>query len=388
MNNHISNHENIVSGLIDGSVSIDSLEELRELLNAVPHNPMAVRAIGDSFVKQGAFEEAVGAYQKAVTLFIESGNILPAIASKILEWNLIRSAERECREIYSTLREIDTERIPVYDYLARMAYPELMAIMDEMEPVTFSPGTLVREIGEEEDDLNFIVSGVISEKRDVSNDGATDDAGAMSENLSENGYFGDIYPFDEERMSRSLIEAVTNVEVLRIQRSDLIRISRKHAAVEFLTMDLCSLRSGSGGKKSFQIMRASKRYQLQTKVTLKIFPENTGDSPLVVNGFTEDVSRGGTCIRLGEAYWAGSADLVGKTVKLLINIPKLSTGIDVLGTIAWRKEIEQNKRKTILIGIQFRDISKDNFEFLKKHCYVGDKEQDMIYSLWESYVKK
>ena len=173
-----------------------------------------------------------------------------------------------------------------------------------------------------------------------------------------------------------------------IERSDLIRISRKHAAVEFLTMELCNLRSGTGGKKSLQIVRTSRRYQLQTKVTLKIFPDNTSESALVINGFTEDVSQGGTCIRLGEAYWAGSSSLVGKTVKLLINVPKLSTGIDVLGTIAWRREVEQHGRKTTLIGIQFREMTGDNFNFLKKHCYVGDGEQDMIYSLWESYVKK
>ena len=388
MNNLSGNHENIVSGLIDGSVSIDSLEELRELLNMVPRNPMAVRAIGDSFVKQGAFEEAAGAYQKAVDLFIESGSILPAIAAKILEWSLIRSADRECREIYSVLHDIDTERIPVYDYLSRMAYSELMAVMSEMELVRFPPGTLIRERGEEENDLNLIVAGVLSETRNISKNGDTDNCETITENLVENGFFGDLYPFDEVRLSRSLIEAITHVEALMIERSDLIRIRRKHAAVEFLTMELCNLRSGTGGKKSLQIVRTSRRYQLQTKVTLKIFPDNTSESALVINGFTEDVSQGGTCIRLGEAYWAGSSSLVGKTVKLLINVPKLSTGIDVLGTIAWRREVEQHDRKTILIGIRFREMTGDNFNFLKKHCYVGDGEQDMIYSLWESYVKK
>ncbi|HEU19955.1 MAG TPA: hypothetical protein ENO00_11385 [Deltaproteobacteria bacterium] len=388
MNNHMENHESIVSGLIDGSVAIDSLEELRKLLNAVPHNPTAVRVIGDSFVKQGAFEEAVGAYQTAVSLYIETGRILPAIASKVLKWNLIRSAERECREIYSALRDIEAGRNPVHDYLARMAYPELMAVMGEMELVTFPPGTLIREMGVEENDLNLIVSGVLSEKRDISKNGDVDNTESVTENPVESGFFGDIYPFDEVRLSRSRIEAVSHVEVLTAQRSDLIRISRKHAAVEFLTMELCSVRSGTRGKKSLQITRATKRYQLQTKVTLKIFPENAGDSHLVINGFTEDVSQGGTCIRLGEAYWAGSSNLVGKTVKLLINIPKLSTGIDVLGNIVWRREVEQPDRKTILIGIQFRELSRETFDFLKKHCYVGDGEQDMIYSLWESYVKK
>ncbi|MBN2254469.1 MAG: PilZ domain-containing protein [Deltaproteobacteria bacterium] len=388
MDNIAGHDDTIISGLMDGSVSVESLEELRQLLNGVQDNPAAIRAIGDGFVTMGAFDDAVAAYKKAIVLFIKSDNILPAIAAKILEWDLVKASERDCRDIYTALHEINTESIPVYDCLARMAYGELMAVMEEMEVVAFPPGTTIREMGDAEEDLNFVVRGVLQEKRNVSMNDVEGTVRMETENLHEDNFFGDVYPFDDVRFSQTVIDAITSVEVLRIRRSDLMEVIRKHPAVEFLIMELCRHLTGAEGKKSLQVLRASKRFQLQTKVTMKIFPDHAGDSPLVINGFTEDLSAGGTCVRLGEAYWTGSSSLIGKTVKLLINVPKLSTGIDVLGTIAWRREVEQHERKTILIGIQFKEMSHDNFEFLKKHCYVGDGEQDMIFSLWESYVKK
>jgi Tfp pilus assembly protein PilZ len=154
-------------------------------------------------------------------------------------------------------------------------------------------------------------------------------------------------------------------------------------------MDLCSLRSETGGRKALQMVRATTRYQLQTKVTLKIFPDNHMGTPLVLNGYTEDISLGGTCVRLGEKYWSGSStDMVGKTVKLLINVPKASAGLDVIGTVVWRREVTYDERKTVLVGIQFNEMEEDDFDFLKRHCYIGEGEQDMIFSLWESFVKK
>ncbi|MEA3471184.1 MAG: PilZ domain-containing protein, partial [Thermodesulfobacteriota bacterium] len=112
-------------------------------------------------------------------------------------------------------------------------------------------------------------------------------------------------------------------------------------------------------------------------------------SPLVLQCITDKVSKGGACINIGEKYWIGSAaDLVGKKAKMLISVPKASLGFEVTGSIMWKKEVSHDETTHIIVGIQFDEISEDDFNFLKKYCYVGDGEQDMIYSLWESYVKK
>jgi CRP-like cAMP-binding protein len=388
LNGQDENQINVVNSIIDGSTSIDSIDEFKNILETAHDDPALLNIYADLLVEKELYDDAANIYREAVERFIESGMMLPAIFCKIQEWSNIRSSDRECRAIYSGLRDIESDEIAVYNFFARMTYSELYAVIDELEPLHVQAGVLVKKPEDPENDICFIVSGVLSETTYQRSEEEEGDFKKITENLTENHFLGNIYPFEEERSSSSVVEAITEVEALTISKSDLARVCRKYPNVEFLTMELCADRSVSGGRRSFQQIRASTRYQLQTKVTLKIFPDEEGRSALVLNGFTEDVSLGGSCIRLGEKYWTGSlTEMVGKDVKILISVPKVSAGIDALGTIAWKREISYEGRKTVLIGVQFKEMTKDNFEFLKKHSYVGDGEQDMIYSLWESFVK-
>jgi CRP-like cAMP-binding protein len=388
LNGQNENQVNVVNKIIDGSTSIDSIDEFKNILQTAHDDPALLKIYADLLVQKEMYEDASNIYREAVERFIESGMMLPAIFCKIKEWSNIRSSDRECRAIYSGLRDIESDEIAVYNFFARMTYSELFAVIDELEPAHVQAGVLVKKPEDPENDIYFIISGVLSETTYQPSEEGEGEFKKVTENLTENHFLGDIYPFEEERSSSSVVEAITDVEALTISKSDLGRVCRKYPNVEFLTMELCDARSASGGRKSFQQMRASTRYQLQTKVTLKIFPDEEGRSALVLNGFTEDISLGGSCIRLGEKYWTGSlAEMVGKDVKILISVPKVSAGIDALGTIAWKREMSYEGRNTVLIGVRFKEMTKDNFEFLKKHSYVGDGEQDMIFSLWESYVK-
>lgn len=388
MNGQDENKVNIVNSIIGGSMSLDSIDEFKNILQSAHDDPALLKIYADLLVQKEMYDDAANMYREAVEHFVESGMMMLAVFCKIQEWSNIRSSDRECRSIYSGLRDIESDQIAVYNFFARMTYSELFVVIDELEPVHIQAGELVKKPEDPENDIWFIVSGVLSEttyKRSGEGEG---EFKKVTENLTENHFLGDIYPFEEEKLSSSVIEAITDVEALTISKSDLVSICRKYPNVEFLTMELCATRSVSGGRRSYQQVRVSTRYQLQTKVTLKIFPDEKGTSALVLNGFTEDISLGGACIRLGEKYWTGSlTEMVGKDVKILISVPKVSAGIDALGTIAWKREVSYEGRKTVLIGVQFKELTKDNFEFLKKHCYVGDGEQDMIYSLWESLVK-
>jgi len=388
LNGQNENQVNVINSIIDGSTSIDSIDEFKTILQTAHDDPALLKIYADLLVQKEMYDDAANIYREAVERFVESGMMLPAIFCKIKEWNNIRSSDRECRAIYSGLRDIESDEIAVYNFFARMTYSELYAVIEELEPVHVQAGVLVKKPEDLEKDICFIISGVLSETTYQRSEEEADGFKKVMENLTENHFLGDIYPFEEERSSSSVVEAITDVEGLTISKSDLSRVCRKYPNVEFLTMELCDARSASGGRRSFQQIRASTRYQLQTKVTLKIFPDEEGRSALVLNGFTEDISLGGSCIRLGEKYWTGSlAEMVGKDVKILISVPKVSAGIDALGTIAWKREMSYEGRNTVLIGVRFKEMTKDNFEFLKKHSYVGDGEQDMIFSLWESYVK-
>ncbi|MBT8490718.1 MAG: PilZ domain-containing protein, partial [Deltaproteobacteria bacterium] len=367
--------------------SIDSIDEFKNILQTAHDDPALLKIYADLLVQKKMYDDAANIYREAAERFVDSGMMLPAIFCKVQEWSNIRSSDRECRSIYSGLRDIESDEIAVYDFFARMTYSELFAVIGELEPAHVQAGGVVKKPEDPENDIYFIVSGVLSETTYQPSE-EEGEFKKVTENLTENHFLCDLYPFEEERSSSSVVDAITDVEALKISKSDLGRVCRKYPNIEFLTMELCDSRSESGGRKSFQQIRTSTRYQLQTKVTLKIFPDEEGTSALVLNGFTEDISLGGSCIRLGEKYWTGSlTEMVGKDVKILISVPKVSAGIDALGTIAWKREMSYEGRKTVLIGVRFKEMTKDNFEFLKKHSYVGDGEQDMIFSLWESYVK-
>lgn len=380
-------HSDVVSSILDGSRTIDGLEEFKEIFGTDPENPSLLRVYGDFLVRDKMFDEGARAYKKSADLFMKSEAIIQAILSKILQWSVIKVSERECRSIYRTLRDIKSEEIPALHFFARMTYSELIAVIGELEQVQSSAGQVLRELKDPELGIFFIASGHLSE--DVNHHSSTEKLEQSATTLTENMFFGDIYPFEEEKLSLSRVETITNVRLLRFSKPDIISVCRNYPNIRFLIMELCQTRSGSDSQRYSYLVRAATRYQLQTKVILKIFPDKENESPVVLKCILDDVSKSGACINLGEKYWTGlSADLVGKRAKMLISIPKPSLSFEVTGNIMWKKEVPHDETTHILVGFQFIQMSEDDFNFLKKYCYVGDGEQDMIYSLWESYVRK
>ena len=380
-------HSDVVSSILDGSRTIDGLEEFKEILGTDPENPSLLRVYGDFLVRDKMLDEGARAHKKSADLFLKSEAIIQAILSKILQWSVIKVSERECRSIYRTLRDIKSEEIPALHFFARMTYSELIAVIGELEQVQSSAGQVLRELNDPELGIFFIASGHLSE--DVNHHSSTEKLEQSATTLTENMFFGDIYPFEEEKLSLSRVETITNVRLLRFSKPDIISVCRNYPNIRFLIMELCQTRSGSDSQRYSYLVRAATRYQLQTKVILKIFPDKENESPVVLKCILDDVSKSGACINLGEKYWTGlSADLVGKRAKMLINIPKPSLSFEVTGNIMWKREVPHDETTHILVGFQFIQMSEDDFNFLKKYCYVGDGEQDMIYSLWESYVRK
>jgi CRP-like cAMP-binding protein len=379
--------DDIVSSILDGSRTVNTVEEFEEILQTDPENPSLLRAYADFLVGNTMFDEAAVVYKKSAGLFAKSAAIVQAMLSTILHWGVIKVSERECRSIYSALHDIKSEEVPAFDFFTRMTYSELIAVMGELEHAHFSPGHVLREPNDPEYDIFFIVSGLL---RETVNYQST--AGGLKQftaTLAENMFFGDVYPLEEETLSPSRVETITDVQLLRFSKPDIMRVCRIYPNIRLLLMDLCQTRRGSESRQYSRLVRATRRYQLQTKVTLEIFPNEKNESPIILKCITDNVSEGGACINLGEKYWIGSAaDLVGRKAKMMINVPKASLSFEVTGDIVWKKEVSHDEATHILVGIQFTQISEEDFNFLKKYCYVGDGEQDMIYSLWESYVKK
>jgi CRP-like cAMP-binding protein len=377
-----------IDGITDGSLTIDSAEEFKVLLRRFPDHCFLLKAFADFLKGRESFAEAAQYYRKAAELFAREGLILHAVASKVMEWHVAGPSRRECRDLYRAFREVRSETA-LNDFFCHMAYPELLAVVQHLEPLHLPPGTVVKNPGDTEEFLYFIVSGTLIETYPLSADEEGEGREEFSANSAEMNYFGDVYPLDEQRQFPSVIETVSSTELLRISKSQLVDLCEEYPKIEILLMMLDKAQRLLAEKRVSQKDRKSARYELQAQVDMKIFKNAPNKSDLILKGFIQDISLGGACITLGEKYLTGSpAEIIGKSVKVLVNVPKVKVGLNVFGTIAWCREILREGKTIIIAGIQFKDMTHSDLTFLKKHCYVGEDAQDLISYLWESLPKR
>ena len=376
-----------IEGITDGSLTIDSSEEFEALLKKFPDHRFLVKAFADFLTGRESFAQAAQYYRKAAELFARGEVILYAVFSKVMEWHISGSSRRECRDLYTAIREVRSET-PLNDFFCHMAYPELLAVVTHLEPLHLPPGTVVKNPGDVEEFLYFIVSGTVTETSRLTTGEGREIRREFSANSAEMNYFGDVYPLDEQKQLPSMIETVHNTELLKISKSQLVDLCEEYPKIEILLMRLAKAHRLLTERGVSQKDRKAVRYQLQTQVDMKIFKNESNKSQLILKGFIQDISLGGACITLGEKYLTGSpAEIIGKSVKVLVNVPKVEVGLNLFGTIAWCREVLREGKTIVIAGIQFKDMTHSDLAFLKKHCYVGEEAQDLISYLWESRPK-
>ncbi len=388
MNDQIDKQSGIVSRIIDGSVTIDSIAELETLLKAFPNNPWLHRVFANLLKRDKLFYAAADEYGTAAKLFIEADMTLQAIVSKIFEWRILKPSDHEEKAFYLSLREGRYKNTGVRNFFIKMRYPEMIAFIIELVPRNFPAGSMVKKFGDEENTLYFVVSGALEETiyHRIEKGGRVQKK--TTKNLVENDFFGEVYPFEEENVSRSAIETITRVEFAKISKSSLMTICRKYPNVKPLVEGLYESRLGSDEKGLLRTVRKTVRHQLPTQVNLKIFPDEPGKAPLDVAGFTEDISLGGARVVLSKDFESGHLDtLAGKNVKIRINLPIAFVSLSILGTTAWSKSVSLHGKTTAVVGIQFKEMTDTDRRLLQSYHYGSEGEQNLIWSFWDSLME-
>jgi len=388
MNDSTDMPDNVVNRIIDGTITIDSLTEFENLLKVFPNNPRLHRVFADFLAKEKPFD-AVEAYKISVNLFIQAGQTLQAIVSKIYEWRLAKPSHQEQQEFYSNLHKGISKEAPVQSFFFKLSFQQLIAFMKELTPRYFPAQRVLKKFGEPENDMSFVVSGALEEtiyhrlKMDEKVREKT------KKDLIENDFFGDIYPFEEEKVSQTDIKTITRVELAAISKPMLMKVCREYPDVEPMLDRLLDAYLESHEKKVSKMVRKTVRHQLPTQVNLKVFPDPGGKAPMELTGFTDDISLGGACVILGARYQMGhSAGLIGKNVKIQMRLPIEPITLKILGTIVWGKDVPLEGKPTAIIGIQFKDMTDTDQELLKDYCYGSEGEQNLIWSLWSSLLGK
>lgn len=359
MKSQLNTHISIAEQIIEGSISIKSTEEFKSILKIFPSDAALQKAYSDLLVKKKRLDEAAKSYDKCAQLFIDAGKILQAIDAKMLQWKIKSPSPKEAQLFYSTLHGGSYHETPLKTFFQRLSYREMIAIVSKLVRMNLPPGKMIRKIGDPGNDLFFIVSGHLRETVFVPLKKKDETLyRKRASDLLENQFYGDIYPFKDQSASKSYIETKTRSELVRISKSNLIKICNKYPNVELGLIDLYKVRKESADGSAEQKIRKIGRHQLPLKINLQVFMNGNKNDPLILDGYSRDVSMGGLCVILDGKYKSISSIYKNiKTAKIEMSLPKEELALKVAGTIVWSRDFTWKKKKIVALGFRFMDMS-------------------------------
>jgi hypothetical protein len=381
MKPNLDSHISIAEQIIDGSITIKSIEEFNSILKIFPNDPALQKAYSDLLKKKKQPKAAAKSYDKAAHLFIDAGKILQAIDSKMLQWKIKPPTPQDAQIFYAFLHKGEYHESPLKAFFHRLTCQELLAFVSKLIRLELSPGKMIKKTGDEEKNLYFVVSGSLKETVFVPVRKGDDSLyRKRATYLTENQFFGDVYPFKEDNSSKSYIETSTRAELVRITKSNLIKICKKYPNIETGLMDLYKIRKKNGNGHVKPKVRKLGRHQLPLKINLHIFTNANQNEPLIIDGYSRDVSVGGLCVVLNGKYKSISSIYQNiKTAKIEMSLPEEELVLKVAGNIVWSREFTWKKRKIVALGFRFKEMSPKFkgmfFMMADSMCYEGGKRR-------------
>lgn len=389
MNDRIDKQTRIESQIIEGSTNIDSVPEFEKLLKTFPDNPWIHKIFADLLKRGKSLYAAADEYGEAAKLFMKKNMTLQAIVSKTLEWQILKPSNQEGKSFYLSLHQGRAKNTGVQSFFIKMKYPDIIAFMTKLE-IGHSPAeSMIKKFGDEENALYFVVSGSLEETIYHRLNKGERIQKKLTKSLMQDDFFGDIYPFEVEKVSQSTIETITRVEFAKIYRSSVMTICRGYPHVKLLVDNLYKTRLKSAEEEFSWNVRRTVRHKFPTKVNLKIFKDKLAKTPLHFDGFTENISLDGARVVLGPTYDTSHLDtLAGKNVMLQLYLPIEFVNLSIQGITVWSKKVSLEGKTSAVVGIQFKDMTNTDRRLLQGYNFETESEQNMIWRLWDSHLNK
>ena len=354
--------ENTIEHIIDGSIVINSIDLMLDILKKYPAEPHLVRIYADLIFKYKMHEAAAKAYNRAAILFLNSGKMLPAIVAKISQWHIEMPSDQHVKSFLSELNNNHNRELPIGHFFSKLSIQELKALCSLFENIRLPGGQVVKEIGDTEDHLFFIVSGRLKDSIYLTLQDQKKVFRKPTLTLSENDFFGDIYPFNKEQRSQSYIETLEPTELVRIPKEKLMRICRKYPNIELGIIDLLSIPSITDKEAPVDEIRKEIRYKFTLRLELEIYPEDDPEQAIYLEGDSEDISIGGMSIaiepnNIREPHTISSLKKTISTSRINVSVVTQTLLLKISGKIAWHREVVHNGSKTLALGMQFDEMS-------------------------------
>ena len=375
--------DSVIQLILNDRIDIESVAEFEPLLEVFPEDPDLYRKFGDLLSAKNRPQDALLAYSKAATIYLEAGMVIQSIVAKILEWSIVKPSHREGREYHAAIRNKGGGDVPAQLLFSQLTYEETVSLMLRLSRVHLAPGETVYDVGQESTGIHFIVSGGLKETWPQKKEGAP----PAAIRLAENDIFGDIFPLEERSFCRACVTAATDAELVKIAKPALKATCYRYPRVREMLERLSRMRVRQGGDRSWKTVRRSSRYCLPADVRLT-FSANGNGVRQTIQGTARDLSIGGMCVALSNDTTDSDLDaLLRKKVTLTI-LEGNRTAIDRLtGIVAWRKKVGSNTHPTHIVGIVFGPMAEETEMALNAFCTISNGEQDMIWNLWNHLVR-
>jgi len=347
--------------ILDGSIVIDSLDVFASILKEFPDRPELLKMHAEMLAANKFKDAAIEHYEKAARLFLDSGRLFAAWASKILQWHLQRPSREQFLEFHRAVANTAHNGAPVDDFIKNLTPAERMAVFSQFNRMGVPAGKTVIKAGDCPHHLYMVVAGVLKENSyEMVSQKPRFPRGA-SRVLWEADCFGDIYPFCEQIPSQSDVVATTRVELVMISRQRLMQACRRHPGVENGIIRLCRIRSIKKTDTPSNGVRKGQRYSIPTRMSISVLPNGKDQPPMVMEGYSRDLSISGVSFipekngaRLKTDDPGGTEGLLNRDVR--VTIPSDNFSVAISGRIVRNRHTVINGHKIESIGIQFAEI--------------------------------
>ena len=360
--NQIKIDKNTVGHIIDGSIVINSIDLMLDAIKKFPAEPDLVRIYAGLLTQNKMPDAAAKAYNRATRLYLNNNKILPAMVSKISQWHIEMPSDQDVQSFLAELNGSNNQKLPLGHFFSKLSIQELKAFCSLFESIRLPSGRVVKEIGDPEDYLFFVVSGRLKDSIYLTLQDQRKIFRKPTLTLAENDFFGDIYPFNKEQRSQSYIETLEPVELVRIPKEKLMRIGRKYPNIELGIIDLLSIRSLNEEGAPSDDVRRETRQKFALKLQLEIFPEHSPEEALLIEGDSEDISIGGMSVIIDSTEAANSSgstslDKTLTNAKINASVITHTLLLKISGKIVWSREVAHDGIKAFAIGMQFDEMS-------------------------------
>ena len=358
MKTQLSKQISIAKHIIDGTITIESVNEFEGMLQIFPNDPALRRAYADLLARRQLTAKAVRSYHRAAELYADAGLLLQALVCQFLKWQIKKPLASDTQKFWDTLQKSKYHALPTNAFFASLSHSALLTVMVQIELIRLPAGKTISKIGDPEKALYFIVAGNIKATGAGSLQKTDFDPTPSSVFLSGNDFFGNIYPFNETQKSYCHTVTTSQTELVGVSRENLQQICRRHPQIELAIIDLFKVRSEKEDMETLRSVRKAERHKLPLKMNLKIWPGTAGHYGLILDGVCRDISVDGMCIVLDAKY--ANVSSIYKSIqnaKIEMSLPSEAMSINVRGSIAWSKEVTDDHQRTVALGIQFEEMS-------------------------------